>query len=249
MTEGAPGKKPATEDPEEGTVDVWSASLDPPAPLASHLAGYLSSDEQARAERFIHARDQDRFIAGRSFLRLLLAQRLGAEPRGLRFRYGTRGKPSLATGTGHLQFNLAHSGTLAVCALGRGGGEIGVDIERVRPISNAEGVARRVLSPREVAQLESLPEPARLRAFYEAWTRKEAFLKALGCGMDRSLESFEVSFGPAESPRLVRTLGDPTEVERFSFHAFEPELGYVGAAAMVGHSRRIRHLKWRWDVA
>ena len=133
--------------PSPGTVDVWSASLEPPAPLDAHLPGYLSPDERERAERFVFARDRDRFVAGRAFLRLLLAQYLGCEPRALRFRYGPHGKPALADERSDLRFNLAHSGTLAVCALARGS-ELGVDVERLRPIGDAEaGRPVRVLAP------------------------------------------------------------------------------------------------------
>lgn len=246
MSVGGTVKKPAEESPVRGTVDLWSASLEPPAPVASRLAGCLSPDERARAERFFSARDRDRFVAGRAFLRLLLAQYLGAEPRDLCFRYGSKGKPALAGVSDDLEFNLAHSDALAVCALARGCGELGTDIERVRSISDAREVARATFSAREFDRLQSLPEPVRLRAFYEAWTRKEAFLKALGCGLDRPLGSFDVSFGPGEPPRLLRTLWDPSDAERFSLHAFEPEIGYVGAIAMTGHAWPVRHLKWSW---
>ena len=233
------------ESPARGTVDVWTASLEPPAPLGTHLGGYLSPDEQERADRFVFPRDRNRFVAGRAFLRLLLGQYLGTEPRDLRFSYGPNGKPALADERNDLRFNLAHSGELAVCALARGC-DLGVDLEYLRPIRDAESVARSAFSPREVARLESLPEPERLRAFYEAWTRKEAFLKALGHGLARPLDSFDVTLGPGEPPRLLRTLGDPTEADRFSLRAFEPEAGYVGAVAITGHDWQVRQVTWRW---
>jgi 4'-phosphopantetheinyl transferase len=229
-----------------GRVDVWSAPLEPPPPLGTPLPGYLSPDERARAVRFVFVRDRDRFVAGRSFLRLLLAQYAGREPGNLRFHYGPNGKPALAETDCRLTFNLAHSGALAVCAIAPGGGDVGVDVERVRPIRDARGVARAAFSSGEVARLESLPESLRLQAFYEAWTRKEAFLKALGSGLGRSLDSFEVSFGPGEPPRLLRTLGDPREVQRFSLHSFEPEAGFVGAVAFAGGMGPVRHRNWRW---
>lgn len=231
--------------PSPRTVDVWSASLEPPAPLEAHLSGYLSPDEGERAERFVFPRDRDHFVAGRAFLRLLLAQYLGAEPRALRFRYGPNGKPALAEVGGNLHFNLAHSGTLAVCAVARGS-ELGVDVERIRRIQDTEGVVHTAFSPREVARFESLPETARLHAFYEGWTRKEAFLKALGDGLARPLDSFDVTLGPGEPPRLLRTLGDPEEAGRFSLHALELEAGYVGAIAIPGSDWHVRHVRWRW---
>jgi 4'-phosphopantetheinyl transferase len=230
----------------EKTVDVWSVSLEPPTPVQAHLAGYLSFDERGRAERFVFARDRARFVAGRAFLRLLLGRYLAAEPRALQLCYGPNGKPSLADDRSGLRFNLAHSGALGVCALAWGS-EVGVDLERLRPIRDAEGVARKAFSPREIARLESLPEPARLRAFYETWTRKEAVLKALGHGLARPLDSFDVSPGPNEPPPLPRTGGDSAEAHLFSFHALEPEDGYVGAVAVPGDGWQVRSARWVWD--
>ena len=185
-------------------VDLWAASLDPASTLASRLAWCLAPDEEARARRFVAPHDRDRFAAGRAFLRLLLAKYLGVAARDVGFRYDPYGKPVLADPRCGLRFNLAHSGTLAVCAVTRGSGDIGVDVEHVKPIENAEALARAVLSPLELVRLGALPEPVRLRSFYEVWTRKEAFLKALGCGLNRPLHSLEVSFGPGEPPRLLQ---------------------------------------------
>ncbi len=228
-----------------GTVDLWSASLEPPAQLRPHLEGCLSLDERERAARFVFPRDRERFIAGRAFLRLLLAQYLGTDAASLRFRYGPRGKPALADDRSGVSFNLAHTDSLAVCALARGA-EVGVDVERVRAIPDADGVARSFFSPRETAELASVPEAARHRAFFDAWTRKEAFLKALGDGLARPLDSFDVTLKPGDTPRLLRTLGDPEEASRFSLHSLEPEDGYVAAIAMRGHGWKVRHARWRW---
>ena len=228
-----------------GTVDLWSASLEPPAPLRAHLEGYLSIDERERAARFVFPRDRNRFIAGRAFLRLLLAQYTATDAASLRFRYGAHGKPALADDRSEVAFNLAHTGSLAVCALARGR-DLGVDVERVRPIPDADGIARSFFSPRETAELASLPEPARFRAFFDAWTRKEAVLKALGDGLARPLDSFDVTLKPGDTPRLLRTLGDPEEADRFSLHSLEPEEGYVAAIAVRGHGWQVRHARWRW---
>jgi 4'-phosphopantetheinyl transferase len=230
----------------DGVVDVWSASLDPASQTVPRLVSCLDRDELARAERYLSERDRGRFVAGRAFLRMLLGMHVGVPPGDLRFRYGTYGKPALAAPSLAVRFNLAHSDALAVCAVGVGCGEVGVDIERVRPIADAGSVSRAFLSPEELARLAALPEPARLRAFYEAWTRKEAVLKALGCGLNRRLEDLEVSFGPGEPARLLRSLSDPGEVERFSLHAFEPEANYVGAVALAGRAVQVRQRTWRW---
>ena len=229
-----------------GGVDLWAASLDPASTLALRLAWCLAPDEEARARRFVSPHDGDRFAAGRAFLRLLLARYLGVAARDVGFRYDPYGKPLLADPRCGLRFNLAHSGTLAVCAVTLGSGDIGVDVEHVKPIEYAEALARAVLSPLELARLGALPEPVRLRSFYEVWTRKEAFLKALGCGLNRPLHSLEVSFGPGEPPRLLKSLADPSEPERFTLHAFEPEADCVGAVAVGGPPVRVQQRTWRW---
>ncbi len=228
-------------------VDVWAASLDPASTLASRLAWCLAPDEEARARSFVAPRDRDRFTAGRAFLRLLLAKYLGVAALEVDFRYDPHGKPALANPRCGLRFNLAHSGALAVCAVTHGRRDVGVDVEHVKPLEDAGSLARVVLSPLELARLDALPEPVRLRSFYEAWTRKEAFLKALGCGLNRPLHSLEVSFGPGEPPRLLQSLADSSEPERFTLHAFEPEAGCVGAVAVAGRPVRVRHFTWRWE--
>jgi 4'-phosphopantetheinyl transferase len=229
-----------------GVIEVWSASLDAPSALKEALVHHLSEDERQRAARYVFPRDRDRFVVGRSFLRLLLGRYLACRPDALRFEYGDHGKPALADGDAALRFNLAHADGLAVCALARGW-DVGVDLERVRPLPDAQGVARSFFSLGEVTALENLPAPQRRRAFFDAWTRKEAFLKALGSGLARPLDSFEVTLTPGDPARLVWTLGDPAEAERFSLFSFEPRPGYVAALAVPSRPWEPRYLRWSWE--
>lgn len=214
--------------PAPRTVDVWWAVLDPPAPLLSLLRGRLSADEHGRARRFVRDRDRDRFVAGRALLRLALGRCLGEDPWGLVFRYGPNGKPELEGPPRGLAFNLAHSEARAVCAVARGCEALGVDVERVRPIEDAEGVARLALPLGEAARLASLPEPQRLRGFYEAWTRNEALVKALGLG-------------------LGQPLADRAGGARFHLHPFELEGDEVGAVAVAGRGWRLVLRAWSWE--
>lgn len=232
----------------EGVVDVWSARLDTATPTAAELAGYLSSDEMARASRFVLARDRDRFVVGRAFLRLLLAGYVGARPQDLSVIPGPHGKPALVGPGAGLSFNLAHSGGLAVCAVARSAGAVGVDVELVEPIPDAQGMARMILSPGELDCLESLPEPQRLRRLYEIWTCKEAVLKAYGGGLDRPLDRIVVTFAPGEPPRLDESPHDADrEPGRLWLRTFEPAADHVGAVAVVDEPSEVRHLAWRWE--
>lgn len=143
----------------------------------------LSSDERERADRFHFERDRIAFRAGRAWLRAVLAGYLGVPPAAIRFGYGPHGKPHLADRP-DLRFNLAHSGGWAALAVATGR-EVGIDVEAIRPI--AERVERVVFTPAEIAALNRLPAEERRLGFYNAWTRKEAYLKALGSGDRKSV--------------------------------------------------------------
>ena len=120
-------------------IHVWCASLDQPASCVQQFAQSLSADERVRAERFHFEQHRNRFIAGRGLLRMILSYYTGIEPSRLQFCYGSRDKPALVetSGGGTLRFNLSHSQGLALYAVTRNR-EIGVDLERIRPISEAE---------------------------------------------------------------------------------------------------------------
>jgi 4'-phosphopantetheinyl transferase len=227
-------------------VDLWWTRLDAPAAGGRDLSGCLSTDELARAACFVSAADGARFVAARAFLRHVLAGRTGTAPQAVRFRYGAHGKPALDDAARDVRFNLAHAADVAACAVTEGPGEVGVDIERPHPLRDLEGLARVALSRGEVAHLSSLPAPARLPAFFEAWTRKEAVLKAVGCGLAWPLDGVEVAFGPGRPAQLLRCAADPGAVDRFSLRAFALD-GVVGAVALDGGGIALRVREWSWD--
>lgn len=228
-----------------GEVHVWSASLSvSPVALAAHTR-CLSPDETRRASSFVFERHRNRFIAGRAFLRVLLGAYIRRSPERVQFAYGPHGKPELGDGaevTG-LKFNLSHSGDVALCAvtLGR---EVGVDVEEVRDLHDARGVANRFFSPAENAVLQDMPEGARLAAFFTCWTRKEAFLKALGDGLARPLDAFDVTLAPGAPARLLRVADRPDEAERWSLCDVAVGPGFAAALAVDGHGWRLRRGAW-----
>lgn len=226
-------------------VQVWCASLEPPPEVFGTLAEVLCEGERRRAERFHFARDRKRFTAGRGILRTILGRHLGLEPSRLHFAYGPQGKPALAgTAAGSdLQFNLSHSADLALVAvtLGR---EIGVDLEYARALPDADEIARRTFSRREVADLRALPPEERTAGFFACWTRKEAYIKARGEGMTRPLDLFSVSVAAREPARLLEVLDRPEDVEHWSFRALDPAPGYAAALAVSGHGWRLACYQW-----
>ena len=226
-------------------VHVWRAALDLTVSQVQHLKQTLSPDELARAARFRFPKDRDHFIVARGVLRTILGRYLGLEPSRLRFCYSPYGKPSLdrECGGDSLCFNLSHSHGLALFAVTRDR-ELGVDIEYLRRDLADEGIAQRFFSPPEVAALSALPTGVRGVAFFNCWTRKEAYIKARGEGLSFPLDQFDVSLAPGEPAALLRTEGDPQEASRWSLVALSPGADYVAALVVRGHDWKLEG--WQW---
>jgi 4'-phosphopantetheinyl transferase len=203
-------------------VDLWTVGLRPdPSALASS-EGLLSPAELDRANRFHFAKDRQAYIAAHGALRTILATYLGRSPAEIEFTSGSNGKPAVAG----IQFNLSHSADLGVVAV-TPEREVGVDVELIDPSRANMDVARRFFSPRETSVLEALPTAQQTRAFFNCWTRKEAYLKAIGLGLSMPLESFDVTLAPGEPARLLRGAD-----ANWSLHSFSPAPSYVGALAV-----------------
>ena len=226
-------------------VHIWRASLEQPVEYVCRLAQTLSSDEMVRAERFHFERDRRRFIVGRGVLRAILGQYLGTDPSQVKFSYGQRGKPRLAAGFDGkaLRFNLAHSRELALYAFVRDR-EVGIDLEYIRPLSDAEEIAAWAFSRYENAELKAMPERKRREAFFGYWTCKEAYIKATGAGLSLPLDQFEISLALGKSPHLVRVEDASEEVGRWALEQLTPCAGYVAAFAVEGRDYQLRFLQW-----
>ena len=213
-------------------VHVWAFGLDLAPGRLEALRRWLSSDERQRAARFRFPRDRDRFVAARGQLREILARYLRTTPDALDFAYGPQGKPRLA-GHDALRFNLSHSADQALLGVARGQ-DVGIDLERIAPGVDCERLAVHFFSAAEAAALMAMPVAARPRAFFAGWTRKEAFIKALGGGLAVPLADFDVSLDPAGPARLLRTAWDPQEAAHWSLQAVEAPAGFVAAMAVRG---------------
>ena len=225
-------------------VHVYGAELDPSPAQMTALASTLSLDERTRAERFHFSRHRDRFIAARAFLRAILGRYLQVEPARLEFVYSSRGKPALAAGfDGELHFNTAHSGDLALFAVTRAG-PVGVDVERIRSMPDAGQIAARFFSPRESDRLQATPDADKPAAFFNLWTRKEAWLKATGEGIASRLSQVEVTFASGEPARLIAVGGDAQAAREWSLRELKPAEGF--AAALAVRAKRVKVRCWRW---
>jgi 4'-phosphopantetheinyl transferase len=216
-------------------IDVWVVALDGPGPAAA--AEVLSADEIARAERFVFDRDRRRFAACRRALRHVLSGYTGIAPEALVFAYGRNGKPSLDGSDDGLAFNVSHAEERAVIAVS-GAGDLGVDIECTTRTVDFEGLADRFFSPVESSELRALPASGRRQAFYNCWTRKEAYIKATGDGLACPLQSFAVTLQAAAPPAFRWIEGDAAA--QWRLFAFSPGPAYVGAAAIRAQVDTIR---------
>lgn len=222
-------------------VHVWRASLRPPPAVLARLEAHLAADERARAARFRFPEHRTAFVAGRGVQREILSRYLDVAPARLTYRTMPHGKPELdgpAAETG-LRFNVSNSGDLALFAMTRRR-EIGVDLERIKRMDDGMDIARRFFSAPENAVFAALPEDARDLAFFHCWTRKEAYIKAIGEGLSMPLASFDVAFAPGEPARLLAARGVGAEAERWSLCELHPGPGYVGAMVVEGTGWEMR---------
>ena len=233
----APAAAPATRE-----VQLWAVDLEPSPARVEELRWLLTPEEVARADRFHFDRHRRRFIVRRGVLRLLVAKYLERNPREVRFGEGEKGKPFVtqeATGPdAYLHFNLSDSKDLAVYAFTRGA-ELGVDVEILRPMPDAQAIAERFFSAEEQERLRGVPPEGKARAFFNCWTRKEAYIKAIGEGLSEPLDRFSVTLLPEEPARFVHLGGDTRRAEEWTLLHMVPEEGAVGALALEGEGWKI----------
>lgn len=219
-------------------VDVTCADIDAAMPALPCWEKLLSVDEAEHAERYRFRRDRHRYIARHGILRWLLAQHLGTTPETLRFTVDAYGKPNVA---GHaVDFNLSHSHGMTLYAISRDIA-VGCDIEFHDLRFLAENIPERFFSPAELNVLNACTASEKIRAFFDCWTRKEAYIKARGVGLSLPLDSFDVSLAPVERPALTRGC------DGWSAHCIAPGRRY--SAAIIAQSPDWRMNAKTLDVA
>ncbi len=213
----------------ESDVHIWLADLSYRADALGHVARILSEDERERATRFHFPQDAGRWTVSRAVLRSILGHYLGVDASAVRFGAGPWGKPELTADFRRhlLEFSASRSEGLGLYAVARNR-RVGVDIERLRPLPDLAAIAAQVFSPREQRALEELPAAERDAAFFDCWTRKEAYLKALGEGLGHEVAQ-----------------DDSAEPGRWSISPLAPAPGYAAALALEGPPSKLFCAQWR----
>jgi 4'-phosphopantetheinyl transferase len=223
-------------------VHVWMIPLDQDPDSTGHYYQVLSVDERNRAERFHFERHRRRFIISHGVLRGILSQYLACHPAEIQFDLTSHGKPMVSGSlkTFDLLFNLTHSHELAVVAVNHQH-EIGVDVEYIKKMGDMEKIATRFFSKLEKVAYLDLPEEQRVHGFFNCWTRKEAFIKAIGEGFSYPLDQFDVTLTPGSPVRLLRIGDDPGEAPRWTLESFQQGMDYIGSVAL-----RLRDVQFRY---
>lgn len=230
-------------------VHLWSASLDVSAARQRELADLLSDDERERAARFRFRDDRRFFVAARGQLRALLGGYAGREPRAVTFAYGAQGKPGLVDVSDDLRFNLSHSGALVLYAITIGR-EIGVDLERIRPIPEMADIVDRWFPERERRWFHTRPPGTRRRAFFVLWTRREALVKARGLGIAAIGDVVPGRVDPVAGLAEGGVAAAPLTAEGWTVSTVEPAPGYIASVAVERGPVRLLHRPWtgRWPA-
>jgi len=218
---------------------VWRIALDQEDDQLERFRRTLEPHELERAGRFHFEKHRRHFMVARGFLRSVVARYTNSQPEALRFVYGGYGKPALA-GEHDLRFNLSHSNAVALLGVALNA-ELGVDVEHVRADFASEDIARRFFSRAEVEVFNALPREEQVAAFFRCWTRKEAYIKAIGKGLSQPLDSFDVTLAPDVEPTLLRTEND--DALRWLLTDIDAGEGYAGALVVERPVAEVRFFR------
>jgi 4'-phosphopantetheinyl transferase len=234
-----------------GHVHVWRIDL---SRYPADLVGILEPAERTRAERIVRGSLRDQWIVCRASLRQILAVYTGSPAHAIQFETTSLGKPSLATGMNARQlpsFNISHSDCVALVAVAIGT-PVGIDVERVRPLTDIDHLIERYFCAGERAELASLRGDGIERAFYRCWTRKEAVLKAAGLGLNAPLHEICVESGESPRPRVRSVPGvtasapEPVpEPDRWTLVSLDPDPDFIAALAVPARVAAVH--TWTWD--
>jgi 4'-phosphopantetheinyl transferase len=230
-----------------GEVHIWSVYLDQSDPIIAALTRILSDEEKKRAVRFLFPIDRKRFIVCRGILKMILGHYLKIDPNQLYFAYSSNGKPLISNSINsqNLRFNLSHSDSLALYAFTLCH-EIGIDVEKIIRTPEMDQVAKRYFSENEYCIYRFLHGKKKKEMFYKYWTRKEAFIKAIGDGLTLPLESLDVSNVSDETGKISMFEVVSQNVSQWYIHDLDINSGYEAAFAKEKQCSKLMSFQWKF---
>ena len=214
----------------DAMVHIWHLTLPVSKEMIERFQHSLSEDEWLRAKSFHFKTHRDQFISSRGGLRTILSHYLNISAKNIKFCYTTHQKPYVDYTD--LTFNISHSGEFIVYALTKNA-YIGVDIEELKPEVDCLSLAKSVFHEEEYIKFLKIPKEDKLLAFYRAWTRKEAYLKAIGVGLHYPLNELQVSFLSTEPPKLLSAHLSPLEYDLWQLDEIFLDENYVATIATL----------------
>jgi 4'-phosphopantetheinyl transferase len=226
-------------------IHVWRIGLVWPEAVKNRLKLCLTDEEIHRAASYHFARDQGRFVVRRAILRRLLASYLGMRAEVIRLLPGPNGKPFVSGQDvpGGIRFNCSHSADRGLIVIARGCG-LGADLEQHRHLSDAEDLAKAFFSDSEIKELNDLPESLKTVGFFNCWTRKEAFVKALGLGLSFPLNRFSVSLMPGQPAALLDVAEDHGAIKKWTMASLDVGVDYSAALVFEGRNVKFQYFEW-----
>jgi 4'-phosphopantetheinyl transferase len=203
-------------------IHIYSAHLTELEPLSKVKMALLSPDELERAKRFKFDHLRQRFVLCRAILREILGQYISADPASISFAYSENGKPSIAdmpSGSPAISFNVSHTENTVVFAFAIER-ELGIDVEKIKPVSDSDGIAMNYFSKHELKTYLDAPPEEKAKVFLGCWTRQEALAKAKGIG--------------------ISAINADTSRDEWKFHQFVPEQGFVATLAYPNENLKIK---------
>jgi 4'-phosphopantetheinyl transferase len=220
----------------ENEIHIYRSSLESTSEQFKKYVSLLSPDELQKAYRYKFEKDRANYISGRALLRNLLGKYLDQSPGKITFSYSDKGKPYIKDSA--VKFNLAHSGGKAVFAIANNI-EVGIDIEFMRELPDALQIAKRFFSDGEVKEFSETREGDIRTAFFNCWTRKEAFIKAVGEGLSYPLKDFAVTFKPGDKPEVKWIKCKDDEVKEWSLFNIDTEENYISSLAVKADDLKV----------
>jgi 4'-phosphopantetheinyl transferase len=220
---------------ESGKIELWTSFLHEIVEdrLLDQYKALLAPKERIQQVRFHFERDQHRYLITRALVRVVLSKYCDIEPKDWVFNKGSHGKPVI--GNNHssamgLFFNISHTNGVVIVGVSREP-SLGVDVENLDRRKPSLGIAETFFASAEVEVLRELSDLDQQRRFYEYWTLKESYIKAVGLGLSIPLDKFSFSFPTTSTIRLALA-DNPEHADQWHFWQFQPASGYMAAVCI-----------------